>query len=104
MATWTSSCNDEPDRKLLYLNDGKGHFTEAGTFGDQTWSTRYVTLGDLNGDGYPDIVAANRPVLPPDPGPNLFVALQEQIGLKLSSDKGPVSVLIIDHVEKPTAN
>ena len=40
----------------------------------------------------------------PDPGPNLFVALQEQIGLKLSSDKGPVSFLIIDHVEKPAPN
>jgi uncharacterized protein (TIGR03435 family) len=39
-----------------------------------------------------------------DAGPNLFAALQEQIGLKLSSDKGPVSFLIIDHVEKPTAN
>jgi hypothetical protein len=52
--------NDAPDRKLVYLNDGKGHFTEAGTFGSPDWSTRYVTLADLNGDGYPDIVAANR--------------------------------------------
>ena len=52
--------NDAPDRKLVYLNDGKGHFTEAGTFGSPTWATRYVTLADLNGDGYPDIVAANR--------------------------------------------
>ncbi len=50
--------------------------------------------------------AANpgNPAPSPDPGPNLFVALQEQIGLKLSSDKGPVSFLIIDHVEKPTEN
>jgi uncharacterized protein (TIGR03435 family) len=40
----------------------------------------------------------------PDSGPDLFVARQEQIGLKLSSDKGPVSFLIIDHVEKPTSN
>ena len=39
-----------------------------------------------------------------DQGPNLFAALQEQIGLKLSPDKGPVGFLIIDHVEKPTAN
>ncbi len=40
----------------------------------------------------------------PDSGPDVFVALQEQIGLKLSSDKGPVSFLIIDYVEKPAAN
>jgi uncharacterized protein (TIGR03435 family) len=40
----------------------------------------------------------------PDAGPDLFVALQEQVGLKLSSAKGPESYLIIDHVEKPTAN
>jgi hypothetical protein len=52
--------NDAPDRKLISLNDGKGHFTEFGTFGDPRWSTRYVTLADLNGDNYPDIVAANR--------------------------------------------
>ena len=39
-----------------------------------------------------------------DSGPDLFGALQAQIGLKLSSDKGPVSFLIIDHVERPAAN
>jgi hypothetical protein len=52
--------NDSPDRKLIYKNDGKGRFTEAGTFGEKEWPTRYITLADLNGDRYPDIVAANR--------------------------------------------
>lgn len=43
--------------------------------------------------------------IPPDLlGPDLFAALQEQIGVRLSSDKGPVSFLIIDSVEKPTPN
>lgn len=37
-------------------------------------------------------------------GPSLFTALQEQLGLKIESKKAPVDCIVIDHVEKPSAN
>jgi uncharacterized protein (TIGR03435 family) len=37
-------------------------------------------------------------------GPSIFAALQEQLGLKLESQKGAVNMLIVDHVERPSPN
>jgi uncharacterized protein (TIGR03435 family) len=42
---------------------------------------------------------------PPDPTASTFLeALKEQLGLKLEAQTGPVDVLVIDHVEQPSAN
>jgi uncharacterized protein (TIGR03435 family) len=40
----------------------------------------------------------------PNAAPGLFTAIQEQLGLKLEPVKAPVDVLVIDQVERPSAN
>jgi uncharacterized protein (TIGR03435 family) len=39
-----------------------------------------------------------------DAPPDIFAAMQQQLGLKLESTKAPVDVMVIDHVEKPSDN
>jgi uncharacterized protein (TIGR03435 family) len=55
------------------------------------------TIGDLKATD-----PANSAADPP--GLSIFTALQEQLGLRLESAKSSVDVLVIDHIEKPSAN
>ena len=64
---------------------------------DLTFAPDQMTLGPLK-PGRPDA-----PVTPTESdGASLFIALQEQLGLKLEATRGLVDVLVIDHVEAPT--
>jgi uncharacterized protein (TIGR03435 family) len=37
-------------------------------------------------------------------GPSIFTALEELLGLKAEARKGPVDVIVIDHIGQPSAN
>ena len=86
-----------------------GLFNSMGNLGrpvlDQTGMTGTF---DFVLEWVPDLSAGNAPVGPdfqPDPnGPSFDQALKEQLGLRLESTKGPSQFLVIDHLEKPSAN
>jgi uncharacterized protein (TIGR03435 family) len=46
------------------------------------------------------------PTVPADPGgpASIFTQVQELLGLRLESSKGPIEVIVIDHIERPSAN
>lgn len=75
--------------------------------------TGFTGAFDVHLEFTPDAAPANGAFAQAGPGapppanssvPSIFTALQEQLGLRLESAKGPVEVLVIDHLERPSEN
>jgi bla regulator protein BlaR1 len=62
---------------------------------DENQVAMFAGMGVPEGFGAP---------LPDWHGPSLFTALEEQLGLKLESQKGPVETFVIERIERPSAN
>jgi uncharacterized protein (TIGR03435 family) len=97
---WLLMMNGAPMSQFLLAFGGRsetaGHFVvdETGLTGTYTFNLHWTP--------------ANPTALPTessDPADvSFFTALQEQLGLKVESRKGPVPVIAIDHIERPTEN
>jgi uncharacterized protein (TIGR03435 family) len=45
-----------------------------------------------------------QPAIGDKEGPSISTALQQQLGLRLEAGRGPVPVIVVDHIERPTEN
>jgi bla regulator protein blaR1 len=61
------------------------------------WTPDDSQFGGMGAKVPPPTDGANAP-------PNLYTAIQEQIGLKLDATKASAEVMVVDHVEKPSEN
>ena len=92
--------------QMLSQLTGRPVIDKTGLTGVFDFNLKYTPEPGLGGN--------NNPFGPPPPGapqlapgadpnaPNVFTAVQEQLGLKLESTRGSVPVTVIDHIEKPT--
>ena len=62
---------------------------------DLNWTPRWALAPAFDRSRFPEIDTA---------GPDLFTAVQEQLGLKFVAEKDDQPVLVVDHVEHPTEN
>jgi uncharacterized protein (TIGR03435 family) len=71
---------------------------------DQTGLTgRYDADAEFNPDGLPDWAPAP-PGSPNRDAPSFFTALQQDLGLRLEATRGPVTMLMIERLDRPTAD
>jgi uncharacterized protein (TIGR03435 family) len=93
--------------RLLTQFTGRTVIDKTGLSGFYDWDLRFdpqILLQMLSSQ-----LGINMPALPTAPGgnslfadsPSLMTALQEQLGLKLDSQRGPGEVLVIDSAELP---
>jgi uncharacterized protein (TIGR03435 family) len=80
---------------LLRLSAGRLVVDETGLAGSYRVRMNYDQMSARRG---PEVQP------PADAGPSVFVALPEQLGLKLESTRTPVDTLVIDRLERPTEN
>jgi uncharacterized protein (TIGR03435 family) len=77
---------------------------KTGLTGEYDFTLRFTPDDRLQPPG--GAAPSERPAMPGSDSnePSLFDAIQEQLGLKLDAGKGPVEIVVIDQVERPSGN
>jgi uncharacterized protein (TIGR03435 family) len=91
--------------QILAQNVGRPVVDQTGLTGDYDFKLEWTPDQNQQGTFGPGPGPDGHLPPPADPnGPSIFTAVEEQLGLKLNSQKGPVEMLTIDAVEKPSEN
>jgi uncharacterized protein (TIGR03435 family) len=119
-STPTTSPEGSPPLVFVLSPDGARLAARDATMGDLAWVMQRSALDrpvvdktglhgryDFDLEWTPDETqfGGNVPTVSPEhPKPDLFAAMQEQLGLRLEATKGPIEALVIDRVERPSDN
>jgi uncharacterized protein (TIGR03435 family) len=76
---------------------GNYDFTLQWRIADESQGPMFKEVGD-----HQQVTGRTPP--PEYSGPSFFTAIQEQLGLKLEPAKGPVDIIVIEHIEQPSEN
>ena len=92
--------------RMLSAQLGRTVVDKTGLTGNYDYTLKWTPDDDAPAMARPDETAPspNGGTEQNPSGPSLFTALEEQLGLKLESSKGPGDVIVIDHIELPTPN
>ena len=103
----------ESNGQVIFTNESMADFAWALTrmtgIGDRVVVDKTGLAGNYDftltfvRDAVPPTGEVKEPVAIPD-GPPIFLAVQEQIGLKLEARRAPIEFLVVEHVEKPSPN
>lgn len=89
--------------RALQLTLDRPVLDQTGLAGNYSFDLKWTP--DVSSPGMMPGPAPSAETAPPlTSGPSIFTAIQEQLGLKLESTKGPVETIVITHIEKPSEN
>jgi bla regulator protein blaR1 len=88
----------------LTVSSGRPVFDKTGLTGVYDFTLQYAPM--LNGAAVPPngSAAGTDTAMPQSNGPSFQDAIEERLGLKLVPSRGMIQLIVVDHVERPSAN